>query len=149
MGLLGAAPLAAVPLGWLDKLPAVEATRRILGLVVVPAVTASVAVRIDLLGDLTPWPVLVVVLLSTDGRWLGAFTGAQVLGGRRGLRTMRLVMASTVAGPTQIVVAAIAISTWSIDMSFALALLLGAILIEVTGPARRSVAQRLTEDERD
>jgi hypothetical protein len=143
MGLLWAAPLAAVPLGWVARWPAVEVSRRILSLVVVPAVTACVAVRIDVLADLTPWPVVVVVLLSTDGRWLGAFTGAQVLGGRRGLRTMRLVMASTVAGPTQIVVAAIAVSTWSISTSLALALLLGAVLIEVTGPARRAVAQRL------
>ena len=149
MGLLWAAPLAAVPLGWMAKWPAVEVSRRILSLVVVPAVTASVAVRIDVLVDLTPWPVVVVVLLSTDGRWLGAFTGAQVLGGRRGLRTMRLVMAATVAGPTQIVVAAIAVSTWSIDTRLALALLLGAVLIELTGPARRAVAQRLAEDEGD
>jgi len=142
-GLLWAAPLAAVPLGWMANWPGVEATRRVLSFVIVPAIAACVAVRIDVLGDLTPWPVLVVVLLSTDGRWMGAFTGAQVLGGRRGLRTMRLVMASTAAGPTQIVVAAIAVSTWSISTSLALALLLGAVLIEVTGPARRGVAQRL------
>ena len=148
-GLLWAAPLAAVPLGWMTNWPAVEVTRRVLGLVIVPAMTACVAVRIDVLADGTLWPVVVLVLLSTDGRWLGAFTGAQVLGGRRGLRTMRLVMACTAAGPSQIVVAAIAVSTWSIDPSLALALLLGAVLIEVTGPARRAVAQRLAEDERD
>ena len=58
---------------------------------------------------------------------------------------MRLVMASTAAGPTQIVVAAIAVSTWSISPSLGLALLLGAALIEVTGPARRGVAKRLEE----
>jgi len=145
IGLLWAAPLAAAPLGWMVNRSAVEVTRRVLNLVIVPAITACVAIRIDVLGDLSPWPVVVLVLLSTDGRWIGAFTGAQVLGGRGGLRTMRLVMASTAAGPTQIVVAAIAVSTWSISTSLALALLLGAVLIEVTGPARRSVAQRLEE----
>ena len=149
IGLLWAAPLAAVPLGWMANPSAVEATRRVLNLVVVPAVAACVAVRIDVLDDLTPWPVVVLVLLSSDGRWLGAFTGAQVLGGRRGFTTMRLVMASTAAGPTQIVVTAIAVSTWSIDTSLALALLLGAALIEVTGPARRALAQRLAEQEHD
>jgi hypothetical protein len=145
IGLLWAAPLAAIPLGWMANWPAAEVARGALGLVIVPAVTATVAIRIDLLGDLRPWPVLILVLLSTDGRWLGAFTGAQILGGRRPMGTMRLVMASTAAGPTQIVVTAIAVSTWSIDTGLALALLLGAILIETTGPARRSVARRLEE----
>ncbi len=149
IGLLWAAPMAAVPLGWMAGRRPAAVTRRVLSLVVVPAVAASVAVRIDLLGDFALWPVVVLVLLSTDGRWMGAFTGAQVLGGRGGFRTMRLVMASTAAGPTQIVVAAIAVSTWSIDTSLALALLLGAVLIEVTGPARRTVAQRLAEQERE
>ncbi len=144
-GLLWAAPLAAVPLAWIVRWPAAESTRRVVNLVIVPAVAATVAVRIDVLGDLTPWPVLVLLLLSTDGRWLGAFTGVQILGGRRGMGTMRLVMASTAAGPTQIVVVAIAVSTWSISTSLALALLFGAVLIEVTGPARRAVAQRLIQ----
>jgi hypothetical protein len=144
-GLLWAAPFAAVPLGWITGWPAARISRGILQLVIVPAVAATVAIRIDVLEDLTPWPVLILVLLSTDGRWLGAFTGVQILGGRRGLGTMRLVMASTAAGPTQLVVTAIAVSTWSIDTSLGLALLLGAVLIEVTGPARRSVAQRLIQ----
>lgn len=144
-GLPWIAALAAAPAGWLVTrfVSGGAFIRGLLKFVVVPAVTAVVAVRIDVLADLAFWPVVVLVLLSSDGRWLGAFTGAQVLGGRGGMRTMRLVMGSTAAGPTQIAVTAVAVSTWSIDASMGLALLAGAVLIEVTGPARRGVAERL------
>ncbi len=145
-GLWWCAALAAAAAGWVVAWP--TGVRAALQFAVVPAVAATVSVRIDVITDLTLWPVVVLVLLSSDGRWLGAFIGAHVLGGRRGLRTMRLVMGSTAAGPTQIAVTAVALSTWSIDTSLAFALLLGAVLIEVTGPGRRVVAERLAEDER-
>ncbi len=136
--------------GWVlgaptDRARLVGWVRGVLQVAVVPAVTAAVAVRLDLLDDFAFWPVLVIVLLSGDGRWLGAFAGTQMLGGRRGLRTMRLIMGSMAAGPTQLALTAVAVTTWSIKPGLALSLLLGAILIEVTAPLRRSMAARLGE----
>ena len=150
MGLLWSMALAAAVAGWLLPAPAARGraaavVRGTLRTVVVPTVAAAVTIRLDLLKDLAIWPVVVIMLLSGDGRWLGAFTGAQILGGRPVLRTMRLVMGSMAAGTTQLAVTAIALCTWSIGPQLGLALLLGAVFIEVTAPARSGVARRLAE----
>jgi hypothetical protein len=148
-GLAWFAPLLVIVVGWV--IPAPTAWRRIvrglLGLVCIPAVTACVAVRVDLVNDFAFWPILVLLLLSGDGRWLGAFMGALILGGRRGLRTMRLVLGAMAAGPTQLAVTAVAVWSWSLSGTYALGLLLGAVLVEVMAPARRSLAHRITETE--
>ncbi len=149
-GVLWAAPLAAVIAAW--PLPAARSrvravVRGVVELVIVPAVAATVAVRIDLTRDFALWLVVVVLLLSGDGRWVGAVTGTAILGGRRGLRTMRLVLGSMAAGPTQLAVTAIAAATWTIEPRLALALLLGAVMVEVSVPMRRGMARRLEKEE--
>ena len=113
----------------------------------IPTLTASVAIWVDLLDDWSLWLVLIVLLLSGDGRWFGAFVGARLLGGRRGLRTMRLVLGSVAAGPTQLAVAAVAVFAGAIAPSVALALLLGAVLIEITAPTRRGMSRRIVQME--
>ncbi len=149
-----AAPLLAILVSWLIPPPresapgtAVPLIRGALRFVLVPSVAACAAVKIDLYDNFAFWPIALFLLLSGDGRWLGAFTGAMILGGREALRTMRLVLGSMAAGPTQIAVTAVAIHMWSIPAVYATALLLGAVLIEVTTPARRSMARRLVETE--
>ncbi|MHC5007325.1 MAG: hypothetical protein ACYTGF_08225 [Planctomycetota bacterium] len=150
-GLLWGASLAAVVLGWLIPVPsrALTPARAALNYLVVPAVAASVAVKVDLLEIFAFWPCLVILLLSGDGRWLGAFAGATILGGRRGLRTMRLVLGSMAAGPTQLAVTAVAIHTWLLSPQYGMALLLGATLIELMTPARRGMANRLIRTEEE
>ena len=59
--------------------------RGALELVIIPTLAATVAVKIDLVEHFRLWLVVVFLLLSGDARWLGAFTGAAVLGGRRSL----------------------------------------------------------------
>jgi hypothetical protein len=150
-GLLWGASLAAVVLGWLIPVPsmALAPTRAALSHVVVPAVAASVAVKVDLLEIFAFWPCLVILLLSGDGRWLGAFAGATILGGRRGLRTMRLVLGSMAAGPTQLAVTAVALHAWLLSPRYGMALLLGATLVELMAPARRGMARRLIRTEEE
>ncbi|MEE9129428.1 MAG: hypothetical protein V3T84_05375 [Phycisphaerales bacterium] len=118
-------------------------------IVLVPVLAGCVAVKIDLFAHFAVWPIVVILLLSGDGRWLGAYLGAMVLGGRRSLRTMRLVLGSMACGPTQLAVTALAIHTWSIPGEYAMALLLGAVLIETTVGARRSMARRLIQTEQE
>ena len=60
---------------------------------------------------------------------------------------MRLVMPAMAAGPTQLAVAALALQAGLLPERFALPLLAGAILIEITAPARRHMAARLIETE--
>ena len=150
-GLLWGASLAAVVLGWLIPAPSMVLTpvRVALSRVVVPAVAASVAVKVDLLDDFAFWPCLVILLLSGDGRWSGAFAGATILGGRRGLRTMRLVLGSMAAGPAQLAVTAVALHTWLLAPRYGMALLLGATLVELMTPARRGMAKRLIRTEEE
>jgi hypothetical protein len=70
-----------------------------------------------------------------------------LVGGRGVLRCMRLAMPAMACGPTQLAVAALALHGWLLPQRFALPLLAGAILIEVTAPTRRRMADRLIETE--
>ncbi|MHC4416738.1 MAG: hypothetical protein ACYS0G_15825, partial [Planctomycetota bacterium] len=148
-GLTMGAPLLAAPLGSILYRMDARWAGRALDNLLIPAVAASLAVKVDLYEDFAVWPIAVFLLLSGDGRWLGAFTGAMILGGRSGLRTMRLVLGSMAAAPTQLAVTVIAAHTSLIPPRFVLALLLGAVLIEVTTPGRRSMARRLIQTEEE
>ncbi len=141
--------VVAAPLSWVMRPLASRWAAPLLEHVLLPALAAAVAVKIDLFSDFALWPIMILVLLSGDGRWLGAFLGAMVLGGRGSLRTMRLVMGAMAAGPHQLAVTAIAVHTWSIPGSLGLGLLLGAVFIETTAGFRRSMARRLAQTEEE
>jgi hypothetical protein len=149
-GLVWAAPMLALPAGWM--LPAAKRAglvRALLEILVVPSIAACVALRVELHAHLTFWPVVVFALLSGDGRWLGAFVGAILHGRRRGLRTMRLVLPAMAAGPTQLAIAAIAAHTRTVPEFVMPALLAGAVLVEITAPARRALSDRLARTEEE
>ncbi len=146
-GLLVALPLIALLVGqsirkldaqWIDGL---------VQFVLLPVLAALAAIKVELFIHFAIWPVLLFVALSGDGRWLGAFIGAMLLGGRRALRTMRLAIGVMACGPTQIAVAAIAGHGGLLDGSLLLAILSGAVLIEVFTPARRALAERIAQTE--
>lgn len=151
--------LLGAPLGWLIPPPHPGTARLATGalrVVLVPALGAAAALDVNLFATLDArgpwavlWPILLFLLLSGDARWLGAFTGAIVLGGRGGLRTMRLVMGAMAAGPTQLAATAVAAGAGGLGGDIVLALLLGAVLVEVTTPARRAMARRLRETEQE
>ena len=164
-GVIMLAPLAALPVTWLialmgagrtgAKAAPCERTTGIQVLVVellIAIVAALVAMKIDLHA---PWTwallgaLLALSLMADDGRWLGAFLGAMLPGGRPGLRTMRLVMPAMAAGPTQLAVAALALQGGLLPERFALPLLAGVTLMEITAPARRHMAARLIETEQE
>lgn len=147
-GVMYATPLMALPAAWL--IPAGFLPRGIepvVRMVLLPALTAVVAMRVDLYQHAAFWPIVVLLLLSGDGRWIGGVIGAMALGGRRGLRTMRLVLGMMACGPTQIAIAAIGVSAWLLPEELAFALLLGAVLVEVMTPMRRSLARQLADAE--
>ena len=153
LGLAGAswwwiALLAGMPLGWL--VPGRVPTRhRPPGaeILLLPVLAALTALRVEIFQHWAWWPVIAFVLLSGDGRWLGALIGALLPGGRHALRTMRLVLGVMAAGPTQLCIAAIAAYAGLADGTLLLALLIGAVLVEMTGPVRRNAATRLVETE--
>lgn len=146
-GLASAIPLLGLSAGWLIRPANWRKMRAITESWMVPTLAASIAVKIDLYEHASLWPIAVLVLLSGDGRWIGAVLGTMIPGGRRALRTMRLVLGLMAAGPTQLAVTALGLHVGLISESIALALLAGAVLIEATVNTRRSMAQRLIQTE--
>jgi hypothetical protein len=148
--ILGVA-LLALPLGWLlEKVSSSPSLlERAPDTLLVPWLAALVGMKVHLYHDFTFWMLLALVILSGDARWFGAFLGAMLPGGRRALRTMRLVLGSMACGPTQLAIAALAAHAWAIDGRVTFGLLLGAVIIEATAPARRSMARRLVETEEE
>ena len=171
-GLVWATPLLALPAGWVVVRVGIKSHRHASGgagdvrnnakvrswpgnlgaathAIAIPALAALVTVKINLFEDASIWPILLVLLLSDDGRWLAAFLGAMLPGGRSGLRTMRLTLGSMAAGPTQLAVAALGAHTLAIPGRMVLALALGSALIAATAPARRGMARRLAHAEHE
>jgi hypothetical protein len=173
-GFMWCAPLLALPVGWMfpglrSRLPASRRAddeqtartepprptlpfidtivRNLLDIALVPSLAACATLRINPFLEFAFWPFLAFVLLSGDARWLGAFLGAMLPGGRRGLRTMRLVLGSMACGPTQLAITALASHQWALSGPILFALICGAVIIEVTAPLRRSLSRRLIETE--
>lgn len=142
-------PIALMIVGWLAPPIRGHWLRRAIEHSTVPVVVACATVKLDLFADLAVWPTLLFMVLSGDGRWLGAVIGGSALGGRRGLRTMRLVLGTMAAGPTQAAVAAMAAQLGVLGNHLVLAIVLGAVVVEVATPARRKVAERLQQTERE
>ncbi|MHC4948762.1 MAG: hypothetical protein ACYTG1_10950 [Planctomycetota bacterium] len=144
-----AAVLLAGVAGWLLPGGGGRRVRAVADHLLVPALAATVAVRLEVVGHFALWPVLGFVVVSGDGRWLGALLGALLPGGRRPMRTMRLVLGSMACGPTQLAVTAIAVHTGTLPPELAYALLAGVVGVEVTAPWRRVASSRLLEVEEE
>lgn len=123
--------------------------QRALDWILLPALAAMVASRIELFEHFVLWPIVVAVILSGDGRWLGAFMGAMLSGARKSLPTMRLVLGAMSAGTAQIAFTAVALGAGVIEEQLAYALILGAVVTEATAPFRRHTARRIEETEEE
>jgi hypothetical protein len=113
----------------------------------VPPLTACAAINVDVIADAHLGALLALLLISGDGRWLGALVGALLPGRRRALRTMRLVLGSMSCGVTQLAITAGAAHAWALPREITFGLIVGAVAIEVLAPARRSMARRIVETE--
>ena len=140
-----ATPLLALPLGWMlpSRTNVGSTAINVIEWIIVPAVSAFVVMKIDAIEDFAIWPIVVAALVCGDGRWFGATLGALLPGGRRVLRTMRLVLGSMAAGPTQLAVTALGVHTGILSPSTSLALLIGAAVIEMSVPLRRRLAVQM------
>lgn len=149
-GVLWALPLLALAMSWLrpaTPLFGSTAQRTIqsaLHFIVIPTLAASVAVKIELLSHFAFWPLLVLLILSGDGRWIGAVCGMVSLGGRRASHAMKLALGAMACGPTQLAVIAIVAHTWMLEMPLIYALLVGAVYIEISVPLRRWFNEELS-----
>lgn len=140
-------PLAAIIVGWFGLNIAATWLPTLLQFILIPSLAAFATVKIDLYDDFSFWPMLVIIVLSGDGRWFGAYFGALLPGGRESLRTMRLVMGSMACGPTQLSIAVIAAYSAILDAQYIMPIILGAALVEAVAPLRRRMAERLLQTE--
>lgn len=140
-------PLAGLAITWLIPTLGIPWLLPAVHLVLLPALAAFATVHLDLFEHFAFWPMCLVIILSGDGRWFGAFLGAMMLGGRSGLRTMRLVMGSMACGPTQLAIAVIALAADALPPQYILPIVLGAALVEAVAPLRRRMAVRLLQTE--
>lgn len=140
-GMLWLWPLAATVLSW--ALPAARpskltrAARFVTQYIAIPTLAASVAVKIELFQHFAIWPLLVILILSGDGRWLGAVIGLMLLGKHNGTQAMKIGLGAMASGPTQLAVLAIAAHGWLLDGTMLFALLGGVLYIELSVPVRR------------
>lgn len=144
-GLLIASPLMTIIISWLLPVALCRALRTAAVWVFIPMLAALTTVKIELLIHFSLWPILIFAILSGDGRWCGAVVGAILPGGRRLLRTMRLVLGSMACGPSQLAVTALALHNGLLPPELALGLLAGTALIEVTAPMRHRAARELID----
>lgn len=148
-GLVWGLPLLALPLSWLFRPVAAPVMRRMVESILIPTLAALAMIKVEPILHFHIWMVLVMMILGGDGRWFGAFFGAMAPGGRRSMRTMRLILGMMSCGPTMLAIAVIGAHTNAIPENLTLALILGAGLIELTTSARRTMARRLIETEEE
>jgi hypothetical protein len=151
--------LLALPFGWLILL-ANNRTAKVSGIYshqivwifdrwALPALAALITVRVDVLRQFSIWPFVLAMVLSSDGRWLGAVLGAMLPGGRSLLRTMRLAIPSMAAGPNQLAIAGFASMCGLVSDSLVLAMIGGAAFVDLTANTRRRLALRIGQTEEE
>ena len=90
---------------------------------------------------LSIWPILIVIILCADARWLGGIIGLGILGGRESGNSMRLAIPLVDAGISQLCMAALLFGVGVLPPSFTLAVLLGAIFLDRTATIRMKFAK--------
>lgn len=148
-GLLYVLPLVALAMSWIA--PRIESRQidSLLHVILIPSMAALATISVELFIHFALWPLLLFILLSGDGRWLGSWLGAMLLGGRKGLRTMRLMIGVMACGPTQLAFAVIAAHGDLLDESLVMAIIAGAVLLEILTPARRRLARHIARTEQE
>lgn len=139
----------ALVVGWVLPPLRMSAARSAVQWIVLPTLAGLAAVRLDVISDFHIWPAVALVLLSGDGRWLGAYLGAALPGGRRSLPTMALVLGMMATGPTQLALLAVALHLDLLPAGIGLAVLFGAVYVEAAGPLRRTFARRMFETQNE
>lgn len=119
---------------------------RIASTILLPGVTALAATVIEVFqhtGILLP---ILCTLIAGDGRWLGAWIGAGVIGGRTtgGWRALRFTMPVMSTGPMQVVFIALAAWMRLLPETIIFALLIAAAYMEASLPLRRSMNRTIT-----
>lgn len=108
-----------------------------------PLLAALVMVKLELLLDASVWIIILVVIVSGDGRWLGTFIGGRLAARRGVLTTMALALPSLAAAPMQLGIVAIGMASGVLPSGLALPLVAGVAVIELSERLRLRMADHL------
>ena len=142
-GALAIAPMIALPVAWLGRVAVPASAQSTL----IAALAALIAVQVEIFVHARLWLMLVLVIACADGRWLGATVGSLLTGGRRMRSTFRLTIGAMACGPTQLALTGLLLGSDLISEETALALVVGALVLESTTGMRRWMAGELRADE--
>jgi len=146
MSLVWLLPLLFLPICWAMPKRNVLWLRWFTDYAAIPSIAATAMVLIHPLESLSFWPIVLVVLISSDGRWLGGMIGLLILGGRTSVNAMRISMPLVDAGASQLCMAAMLFGVGVMSQELTLAAIFGAIFIELTAPTRRKFATSIKEE---
>tara|TARA_B100000959_G_scaffold284721_1_gene357143 strand:- start:850 stop:2037 length:1188 start_codon:yes stop_codon:yes gene_type:complete len=146
MSLVWLLPLLLLPMYWLLPKRDSHWLQWFADYAAIPSIAATAMVLIHPIGSLSFLPILLVVLISSDGRWLGGMVGLLILGGRTSANAMRITMPLVDAGASQLCMAAMLFGVGVLSEELTLAAISGAIFIELTAPTRRKFATSIKDN---
>ena len=136
MSLVWLLPLLLLPVMWIIPPRNGRLLRWIVDCVAIPSVMATSLVLISPSDAFQLWPVLVVILLCADARWLGGVVGLGILGGRTSADAMRLSIPLVDAGVSQLCLVTLLFGASVLTAPLAFAIIVGALFLEITAPIR-------------
>ncbi len=140
MALVWLLPLLLLPACWLFPTKPARWLRVFVDYGAIPSVMATTLVLIHPIDSLSLWPIIVVILLCADARWLGGIIGLGLIGGRKNIDTMRLSLPLVDAGVSQLCMAALLFGVGVLPPPYTLAAIIGAIFLDRTAVIRMKFA---------
>ena len=136
MALVWLLPLILLPIIWLVPTKTSRWFTAFIDYAAIPSVVATTLVFIHPIDSLSLWPIIVVILLCADARWLGGIIGLGLLGGRNSENAMRLAIPLVDSGVSQLCMAALLFGVGVLPANYALAAVIGAVFLDRTAPIR-------------
>ena len=147
MSLVWLLPLLVIPLCWIFPRKNVAWLNWFTDHAAIPSIVATTFVLIHPIGAFSFWLTLLVLLISGDGRWLGGMIGLGVQGGRSCASIMKLTIPLVDAGVSQICIAALLFGVGVLNEECTVAVIIGAIFLELSAPIRRKFALSIAGDQ--
>ncbi|MDP7008024.1 MAG: hypothetical protein QGI78_00465 [Phycisphaerales bacterium] len=145
MALVWLSPLLLLPVYWNVPKKHIPWLEWFADRAAIPSIIASAMVLIHPLEALKFWPILLILLISADGRWLGGFTGLRILGGRTTVDAMRTTMPLVDASVSQLCLGVMLFGIGVLSQELTMSIIIGALFIELTAPTRKKFALELQE----
>ncbi len=141
MSLVWLLPLLLLPVIWIVPMKNWHWLTIFVDYAAIPSVMATALVLLNPIESFSLWPIVFVLLLCADARWLGGIIGLKLLGGRNSNNSMQLAIPLVDAGVSQLCMATLLFLAGVLTASFTLAVIIGAVFLEHTATIRMKFAK--------